>query len=126
MNHELDYSLHEARERVCEQVLKADTLTEIEAAKQVLREWMKVHPDEQGMRDGFEQLYTIQEIIEAEEAKQGAGHPSKSFSANLREGQRILDQALDATDAAGDRGRNAGTPGVGAARSGGHWYSGGV
>ena len=59
----------EARERVSEQVLSADTLTEIEAAKQVLREWMKAHPEEQGMRAGFEQLYTIQEIIEGEEAE---------------------------------------------------------
>ena len=61
----------EARERVSEQVLSADTLTEIEAAKQVLREWMKVHPEEQGMRAGFEQLYAIQEIIENEETEQG-------------------------------------------------------
>lgn len=58
----------EARERVSEQVLSADTLPEIEAAKQVLREWMRAHPEEQGMRAGFEQLYTIQEIIEDEEA----------------------------------------------------------
>lgn len=61
--------LNEARERVCEQVLNANTLPEIEAAKQVLRGWMRAHPEEQGMRDGFEQLYTIQEIIEEEEAK---------------------------------------------------------
>lgn len=88
-------ALTEARERVCEQVLNADTLPEIEAAKQVLREWMQAHPDEQGMRDGFEQLYTIQEIIEAEEAKQGAGHPAKPFSDNY-ERQRILEQAVNA------------------------------
>lgn len=66
MNSELDL----ARERVTKQVLDADSLVEIEAAKQVLREWMKVHPEEQGMRAGFEQLYTIQEIIENEEAAQ--------------------------------------------------------
>ena len=60
--------MNEARERLLEQVLNADTLSEIEDAKKVLREWMRAHPDEQGMRDGFEQLYTIQEIIEAEEA----------------------------------------------------------
>jgi hypothetical protein len=59
----------EARERVPEQVLSADASPEIEAAKQVLREWMKAHPEEQGMRAGFEQLYTIQEIIEEEEAE---------------------------------------------------------
>jgi len=58
-----------ARERVTKLVLSARTLPEIEAAKQVLREWMKAHPEEQGMRAGFEQLYTIQEIIEGEEAE---------------------------------------------------------
>ena len=35
-----------AREQVTKQVLSADTLTEIEAAKQVLREWMRAHPEE--------------------------------------------------------------------------------
>ncbi len=60
--------INEARERVTKTVLSARTLPEIEAAKQVLREWMKAHPEEQGMRAGFEQLYTIQEIIEEEEA----------------------------------------------------------
>ncbi len=67
MNNKLDL----ARERVSDQVLNADTLQEIEAAKQVLREWMQTHPEEQGMRDGFELLYTIQEMIEAEEAERG-------------------------------------------------------
>ena len=60
-------TLHEARERVNDQVLNANTLQEVEAAKQVLREWMQAHPEEQGMRDGFELLYTLQEIIEAEQ-----------------------------------------------------------
>lgn len=64
-------TLHEARERVNDQVLNADSLLEIEAAKRVLRDWMKAHPEEQGMRDGFELLYTIQEIIETEEAERG-------------------------------------------------------
>ena len=58
-----------ARKGDSKQVLSADTLPEIGAAKQVLREWMKAHPEEQGMRWGFEQLYTIQEIIEGEEAE---------------------------------------------------------
>lgn len=59
---------NEARERLSEQVLSANTLLEIEEAKAALRQWMQLHSEEQGMRDGFEQLYTIQEIIEAEEA----------------------------------------------------------
>ena len=49
-------ALTEARDRVTRQVLSARTLSEIEAAKQVLRDWLKAHPDESGMRDGFEQL----------------------------------------------------------------------
>lgn len=65
----VEADIDEVRERVSEQVLTANTLPEIEAAKQVLREWMKAHPEEQGMRAGFEQLYTIQEIIEDEEAE---------------------------------------------------------
>lgn len=65
MNTDID----QAREQVTKIVLSARTLSEIENAKQVLREWMKAHPEEQGMRAGFEQLYTIQEIIEEEEAE---------------------------------------------------------
>ena len=67
VNVEIDVDV--ARERVTEQVLDADSLPEIEAAKMVLREWMKAHPNEQGMRAGFEQLYTIQEMIEHEQAE---------------------------------------------------------
>lgn len=65
---EIGDDVNEARERLSEQVLSANTLLEIEAAKIALRQWMQLHPEEQGMRNGFEQLYTIQEIIEAEEA----------------------------------------------------------
>ena len=63
--------IDEARKGNSKQVLSADTLIEIGAAKQVLRERMKAHPEEQGMRWGFEQLYTIQEIVESEEAERG-------------------------------------------------------
>ena len=93
MNAEIDF----ARDRVINQVLDADSLPEIEAAKIVLSEWMQAHPEEQGMRDGFEQLYTIQEIIEQEEAglAQGQERSAKLYSTN-HERQRILDQALDA------------------------------
>ena len=71
-----------ARKGDSKQVLSADTLPEIGAAKQVLREWMKAHPEEQGMRWGFEQLYTIQEIIEAEEAE-----PARSRGQTVGAGQ---------------------------------------
>ena len=82
-----------ARERVTRQVLSARTLSEIEAAKQVLREWMKAHPEEQGMRAGFEQLYKIQEIIEEENARRAAGEVIPPVPS---ERERILRQAADA------------------------------
>ena len=59
--------MNEAREQVLEQVLSANTLPEIAAAKQILRRWLEKHPEEVGMRAGFEQLYTIQEMIESEQ-----------------------------------------------------------
>lgn len=62
---EIGDDVNEARERLSEQVLSANSLLEIEDAKIALRQWMQLHPEEQGTRDGFEQLYTLQEIIEA-------------------------------------------------------------
>ena len=43
--------LNLAREWVTKQCLSADSLPEMKAAKQVLREWMQAHPEEQGMRE---------------------------------------------------------------------------
>ena len=86
-------ALNEARDSVTRQVLSANTLPEIEAAKQVLRDWLRAHPDEQGMRDGFEQLYTIQEIIEEENARLAAGEIIPPVPS---ERERILRQAADA------------------------------
>ncbi len=82
-----------ARDQVTKIVLSARTLSEVEAAKQVLRDWLKGHPDEQGMRDGFEQLYTIQEIIEEENARRAAGEIIPPVPS---ERERILRQAADA------------------------------
>lgn len=81
-----------ARDLVITRVLDANTLPEIEAAKQVLQNWLNAHPEESGMRDGFEQLYTIQEIIEDEDARRAAGEiiPPKPT-----ERERILGQARD-------------------------------
>ena len=82
-----------ARDQVTKIVLSARTLPKIEAAKQVLRDWLKAHPEEQGMRDGFEQLYTIQEIIEDENARRAAGEIIPPVPP---ERERILRQAADA------------------------------
>jgi hypothetical protein len=58
--------LDEARTKITRQVLGARTLPEIAAARQTLREWLAAHPDEQGMRWGFEQLAQMQEAAELE------------------------------------------------------------
>ncbi len=68
--------INQARERVINQVLDATTLPEIEAARHILREWMMAHPEEQGMRDGFEQLSLMQDIAEAEETQNTQGERS--------------------------------------------------
>ena len=88
-----EYEIDLARELVINQCLSADTLPEIEAATGVLREWMKAHPEEQGMRAGFEQMSKIQEIIEDENARRAAG---EEIPPPRPERERILDQAHDA------------------------------
>ena len=54
---------------------------------------MKAHPEEQGMRAGFEQLYKIQEIIEEENVRRAAGEVIPPVPT---ERERILRQAADA------------------------------
>lgn len=56
------------RERLTYQVLDATTLEEIVAARLSLRAWIKVHPEEEGMSDAFEQLSLLEDIA-LEEAK---------------------------------------------------------
>lgn len=55
-----------ARERLLTQVLSARTLPQIAAATEALRRWLKEHPDETGLEDGFGQLAMM-----AEAAKMG-------------------------------------------------------
>lgn len=57
------------RDILTEQVLDATTLPEITAAKQALRDWIKAHPEDAGMRDAFEQLYLLEEIALSQQAK---------------------------------------------------------
>src|SRR5205807_859434 len=54
-------SQDDARSQLTQQVLGARTLPEIAAARQTLRDWLAAHPEEQGMRWGFEQLSQMQE-----------------------------------------------------------------
>ncbi len=92
MNTDIDFT----RERVINQVLSADSLPEIEAAKQLLRGWLTAHPEEHGMRDGFEKLYTIQEINEEEAGRTEDRERPAASSLTNSDKQRILDLALEA------------------------------
>ena len=65
-----DFPLDLAREQVTTQVLRARTLPEVFAAQQALRDWIRAHPEDEGMRDGFEQLSMMQDIAEEQEAEQ--------------------------------------------------------
>lgn len=59
------------RDRLTNQVLDATTLQEIGAARRLLQNWIKLHPDEEGMSDAFEQLSLLEDIA-LEEAKPAA------------------------------------------------------
>ncbi len=61
-----DQAIEQARKALTRQVLRATTLPEIAAARLALREWLKAYPEEQGMRDGFEQLAQIEDIAQME------------------------------------------------------------
>lgn len=52
------------RERLNRRVLSARGLPDVLAAKEALRQWMRDHPDDHGMRYGFEQIFHLQEIEE--------------------------------------------------------------
>ncbi len=56
------------RERLTNQVLDATTLEEIYLARHLLREWIAKYPEEEGMRDAFEQLSLLEDVA-LEEAK---------------------------------------------------------
>jgi hypothetical protein len=58
------------RELVIEKVLDATTLPEINDARRALREWLTAHPDEVGMRDGFEQLSLMEDALQEQNSDQ--------------------------------------------------------
>lgn len=67
------------RERLTKQVLDATTLEEIHAAQRLLRDWIKVYPEEEGMKDAFEQLSLLEDIA-LEEAKPAADRAAWLYS----------------------------------------------
>lgn len=68
----MNSDIKEARERVLDLVLGAMTLEEIAAARQALQEWMKAHPEEEGMRHGFEQLSLMEDAAHDQKAEKAA------------------------------------------------------
>jgi len=62
---EAEIEIETAREAVTKLVLRARVLPDVLKAQQVLRAWIKAHPEDEGMRDGFEQLSLMQDIAEA-------------------------------------------------------------
>ena len=59
----------EARERLLDLVLGAVALDEIAAAQQALRDWIEAYPEEEGLRDGFEQLSLMEDAAHEQEAQ---------------------------------------------------------
>ncbi len=66
---EAEIDLASAREAVTKRVLSARCLPDILEAQQVLRAWIKAHPEDEGMRDGFEQLSLMQDVAEEEQLR---------------------------------------------------------
>ena len=64
---ESEVDVESAREAVTKIVLSARTLPDVLNAQQVLRAWIKAHPEDEGMRDGFEQLSLMQDITEMDQ-----------------------------------------------------------
>ena len=61
--------LERARDLLCDQVFSARTLPEIAAAGEALHQWLREHPEEQGMRDGFEVLSHREDFAREREAE---------------------------------------------------------
>jgi hypothetical protein len=66
-----------AREAVTKMVLSARRLPDIMEAQQALWDWIRVHPEDEGMRDGFEQLSLMQDIAEEEQLQWKASSASQ-------------------------------------------------
>jgi hypothetical protein len=59
-----------------EQVLDATTLSEIEAARQALRDWIRAHPEDEDLSDSFEQLSLLEGAARAAAERQRLSEPT--------------------------------------------------
>jgi hypothetical protein len=57
------------RQRILDLVLDARTLAEIDMATQQLRIWLRLHPEDTGMHEGFEGLSLMRDIAEEQAAE---------------------------------------------------------
>ena len=94
-----------ARNLLIRQILSARELPDVLAAMEALRQWMREHPDDQGMRDGFEQLSLMQDIHEwrvanPEEWAAEQEAERRVIAAHQPERDRMLRDALGARTAA--------------------------
>jgi hypothetical protein len=74
---ETELDLTAAREPVTKMVLSARRLPDITEAQRALWDWIKAHPEDEGMRDGFEQLSLMQDIAEEEQLQWKASSASQ-------------------------------------------------
>ncbi len=75
MQNVFEVTLDQAREQLLDQVFAADTLEAVARARTSLRQWLYEHPDEQGMRDGFEALSHREDYLETQEITSAASFP---------------------------------------------------
>lgn len=87
-----------ARDRVSEQVLRAQTLAEVREAEEALRQWLREHPEEGGMRDGFELLAHLRDHYEWLEAnpEEAKAVRARNHARNLVYEARTLAECAEA------------------------------
>lgn len=70
----------QAREQLLDQVFAADTLEAVARARLSLRQWLFDHPEEQGMRDGFEALSHREDYLDTQELETQEAVPAASVN----------------------------------------------
>ena len=69
------------RQYIIDLVLDARTLPEIENAWQELRQWLRLHPEDVGIQEGFESLSLMRDIAQEQQAERLAVLPRETQAA---------------------------------------------
>ena len=77
----MSYVGNPERERVLDQALDARTLPQIATAFREMREWVRLHPEDVGIREVFEGLSLMRDIAEEQEAERAARQPAEAGQA---------------------------------------------